>query len=266
MKLAGGAVGVVAVFAGVFLVVACRSNGDDVSSAKSAGVGPGGGKIEVGGVVLDIPAGALDRSVTIGVTSDAPAPPGFRVNGSNYRFEPSGLVFSKEVSVSFPTGGATESVFWTVDGSRDRYERLATTLGDGHATARVRHFSNGFVGTTSGVTCTTKRRDDATCEQTTTKENPVHLWLVSNPSVGSEGAMATDSPGINDLFTADQSTPVFFATDATRTVYKGGPGTAYRSGTVVSLSLDGSRIGAYPGCGTVPFIAVTRTGTTTLGI
>jgi hypothetical protein len=251
------------------IVAACGSH-DAPSSRDSIDVGPTGGTVEVGGVLLDIPSGALDRVVTLAVSADAPHPSGYRVDGATYRFSPAGLVFAKEIAVTFPTGTATESAFWSVQGDSERYERLATVVDRGYATTHVRHFSTGFVGTAEGVTCTTRRRDGFTCSQSTTVESPVHLWLVPSPNLDPEGALATDSPGVHALYNNPDPNAPFFLSNATHTLYEGYQGggdfgTAYRSGNVVSLTFNAARGGSVvPGCETIPLIAVSCSGTTEL--
>jgi hypothetical protein len=254
----------------VALGVACGSN--DAAPSANARVGPGGGTVENAGVRIEVPPGALDREVTIEISADAPSPTGFRVDGSTYRFEPAGLVFAKDVAVTFPTGRGGETVFWTLPGSSDRYDRVATEIVGDHAIAHVGHFSNGFVGATEGVTCTTKRRVQETptsCSQSTTTETDVHLWLVSHGS-DVEGALATDSRGILDLYAnPPPNAGLFIATDASHTTYEGyeGMGVAQRSGSVVAFTLEGKRFGVPPaGCETLPLVEVSCSGTVEHGV
>jgi hypothetical protein len=253
----------------VALAAACGSNESELPS--NARVGPSGGTVEKAGVKIEVPPGAVDRDVTIEITADAPSPTGFRVNGSTYRFEPAGLEFAKDVAVTFPTGTSADTVFWTLPAASDRYDRVPTEIVGDRAVAQVRHFSNGFVGATQGVTCTTKRRiqDTATsCSQSTTTETDVHLWLVAQ-GADVEGALATDSRGIRDLYAnPPPNAGLFITKDATHTIYEGyeGMGVAQRSGSVVAFTLDGKRFGApAPGCETVPLVEVSCSGTVELG-
>ncbi|HVH45477.1 MAG TPA: hypothetical protein VM925_24155 [Labilithrix sp.] len=109
-------------------------------------VGPSGGHLELAGVQFDVPANALGQSVTISVTAESAHPEGYVVDGVVYRFQPDGLVFSTPITVSFPTAVPNHFVFWTLAGSDDTFEPLATTVENGRITAHPTHFSKGFAG------------------------------------------------------------------------------------------------------------------------
>ncbi len=114
----------------------------------SARIGPEGGTVEVGGVVLTVPPDALPaaREISVTVITDDP-PSGFRAFTPVLRFEPAGLTFDRPARVSIPFGGDSEvaTVFWTRAGGGG-YVALDTEVAHGVAHAEVTHFSHAFVG------------------------------------------------------------------------------------------------------------------------
>jgi hypothetical protein len=236
---------VLAMAAAVMKLAAC---GGSPSSSESFVVGPGGGTFTADGVVLTVPSGAVGEAVTITVVDDpAGAPSGFTVDGKIYRFAPEGLTFSVPVTVSFPTQSTSESVFWTVAGSQTEFAPLTTTVDGARATAQVTHFSSGFVGVAGGaVTCTTTRRNDATCATTTTVETPGFAFTAppSNPFGDPRGALTCNSQGLHDLALGS----IVLIGNPDHTEYTWGPfwwwADATVSGTVItSFTADGARQG-----------------------
>ena len=240
--------------------VACGGDATDVdlrSNDGGASVGPSGGTFHIGAVTIDVPPGSLDREVPIAVTAEVRRLDGYSINGLVYRFAPHGLRFASPISVSFPSGVPGESVYWTLEGREDRFERLATMIGQGNATARVSHFSTGFVGfaldapadggidrsgghpdtgldALSGVTCTVKRRvfftaDAGPCgAEEITVEQGVRFWLSPKNTIPDdphpEAAIGTDSFGAHDFYLSrqrDRYQTLFTATDSTYSLYLG---------------------------------------------
>lgn len=117
----------------------------DTPSAVVATVGPAGGFVAGPGVTVAIPPGALGSDVAITVSDDGVPPAGYEVTGKVYRFRPAGLRFAVPVTVTMP-GAAPSRMFWTLEGSEDRFAALATRYGSGETKADVTHFSSGFVG------------------------------------------------------------------------------------------------------------------------
>ena len=91
-------------------------------------IGPSGGRVSVGGVEVEVPPNAVHQKTAITISIEPTNPAGYTVDGSVYRFEPEGLVFSKPITVSFPTSAPNHVVFWTRLGSTDSFEPLATTI------------------------------------------------------------------------------------------------------------------------------------------
>ncbi len=79
-------------------------------------IGPAGGAIQVDGVTLDVPAGALSADAPIRVTSTRDvAPDGIVAATPVYRFEPDGLRFATPARVSFrfDTAQRDVTVMWS---------------------------------------------------------------------------------------------------------------------------------------------------------
>jgi ZU5 domain len=119
---------------------------DDVS----APVGEKGGTLKASGLTLEIPAGALDKEVRISVTNAGQsAPKELRAEQLSdvYEFGPEGTKFDKEVKVTFQakTDDPKAAVYFTKeDGSG--FEKIDSEKNGDAFTARVKHFSQGFVG------------------------------------------------------------------------------------------------------------------------
>lgn len=124
----------------------------------SALIGPEGGTVAIGELVLTIPRDALSESVEIrlGVTAADVAPP-FTAYSPMYHFEPEGLRFARPVEARLPFRGPTAlaTVFWTrADG--DELIARHTSVSDGAAVTRIDHFSRAFVGTACQGDCCTR--------------------------------------------------------------------------------------------------------------
>lgn len=248
-------------------------------SSNSAAVGPSGGTLTLGGVTIVIPAGAVDRTVTLSVTPIDDRPGGYTLEGRAFRFAPAGLRFSSPITVSLPgqPSGAS-SIYWSVEGDESRFERVPTTFNGSVASAQISHFSVGFVGASSapatGVTCSVLRRriiGPSMCTQDETIESDVNFRLVP-VALGEDpqGALTTDSQGVRELFLRSTDDFPYFTGNAARTVYEAQAGAnfgrAERTGSMITFSMNAARGGALiSGCDAVPLIAVRCSGETTLG-
>ncbi len=135
-------------------IVGCSS--DDASNAEeelpdevAVVVGKEGGKVAAKGVTIDIPAGALDKAVTITAkpASKAKTPEKVKPLSKVYEFGPKGTVFKKDITVSFATEKEAPSaaVYFTKENSSE-FEKLPSTNKDREVAAKVKHFSMGFAG------------------------------------------------------------------------------------------------------------------------
>jgi hypothetical protein len=114
-------------------------------------LGAAGGTITLDDVTLEIPVGALPRATQLTVTSrQEPAIGLFDAFSPVYVFGPEGTKFDVPITVRLTAtqpGGSRLVVFWTKPGSLSEYEELPSVQGPGGVvTARVRHFSQGFLG------------------------------------------------------------------------------------------------------------------------
>jgi hypothetical protein len=136
------------------------------TSAKQT-IGAKGGSLTLGtGVSLQVPAGALDKDVEIGVEEVTGTVEGFTLGSKRYKFTPEGITFATPVTVSLEqsTPADSQSIFWTKAGGAAGYDKLATTA-CGKSTAgkdlfcgATSHFSEGFLGKENGpapLTCAT---------------------------------------------------------------------------------------------------------------
>ncbi|AKF05421.1 hypothetical protein DB32_002570 [Sandaracinus amylolyticus] len=141
----------------------------------SAIVGAEGGRIEGDGIVLEIPAGALEGATRITVSvEDAPSDERYALRSPLYRFEPSGLVFAEPVHVVLeaPAAAPGSVLLWSREGDETSFD-FAGFVEDGVAAAAVRHFSYGAIadgstcsdapGACTGPTCEAGPAPDAEC-------------------------------------------------------------------------------------------------------
>jgi hypothetical protein len=126
------------------------SSQDELPDDVSAQVGNKGARLLASGVTLDIPEGALDKNIKISATNlgkTAPTEVRTKQLTDTYEFGPPGTKFKKDVSVTFvnKTNEPRAEVYFTKeDGSgfeRIKSERVGDTV-----VAKVKHFSQGFLG------------------------------------------------------------------------------------------------------------------------
>lgn len=124
---------------------------DELPVDVSVKVGAAGGTVKAKGVTLEIPAGALGKDVVITTKNRGKTAPskklGVKQVSDLYEFGPKGTTFSKEVTVSFGIGKSDDKavVYFTKENSTE-FEKVATTTKGATASAKVRHFSQGFAG------------------------------------------------------------------------------------------------------------------------
>lgn len=152
---------------------ACSAGGDPVPDAgevagpsKSVTVGESGGVLEVEGLRLTLPAGAIaaGTELTVRVTDEVPAIEGVTPLTPVFEFGPDGTSFAQEVFLAFDVQPATDEIpvlFWTnADGV---YEAQPGWLLDGKLHALATHFSKGLIGSSKTATLPTYCCGGGTC-------------------------------------------------------------------------------------------------------
>jgi hypothetical protein len=175
-------------------------------------------------VKLTIPAGALDRDVTITVatSSDPTPPPGYQTTSPVYVFGPDGLVFSKPVTITmaFTDDGQPVSAFWSTMAG-DGFDDIGGTASAGQMTAQVTHFSRGFVGRHKGQV------DDAGGDSTITSDE--------------DSSVVDSSPGADDASSSDgQTSDVSNGADSSSGVDSGSGADSGSAASDASSSSDSS--------------------------
>jgi hypothetical protein len=159
-RIAAALVAAFLVPAFILIEVACSTTIELIELAPEAGssadsgeqssqtIGSSGGVGRLGAAFLTVPPGAVSQPTAIRVTVLSGSPPsGYTAYSSVYEFSPAGLTFAKPATIVLPEHGApaSSSVYWSTS-EGGGYAPLATTLGANSATAKVTHFSTGFVG------------------------------------------------------------------------------------------------------------------------
>ncbi len=129
-------------------------SGDDATAREvlTGTIGPAGGELRGAGVVLRVPEGALDRTVTLRAEDTGLSPPPPYDGYSNvWRFTPEGLTFARPVTVSLRfRRGPDPAVAWSRAGAEGYEWRSSEVAGD-VISASVDHFSTGFVAARTPV-------------------------------------------------------------------------------------------------------------------
>lgn len=148
----------------ILVVAACGGGSGDggtggplgTGQSTSMTVGAAGGTITFESVTLDIPPGALTEDVEIRITSTKEKPPLSAWYSPVYKFEPAGLQFAADVSLTMaftgtPASGAT--IWWSKPGvtiigpnSLAIIGPNVSIIGPNMIAAQVRRFSFGVVG------------------------------------------------------------------------------------------------------------------------
>ncbi|MDH5672520.1 MAG: hypothetical protein OEZ06_10250 [Myxococcales bacterium] len=112
-------------------------------------IGAAGGRVEVEGARLEIPAGALERTVEIVMIRTEESPPEGQLAFSPvYRLEPSGLRFLEPAELSIDYQGASEDAafYFTRERRAQAFEIIESRAGRGQRIASIHHFSGAYVG------------------------------------------------------------------------------------------------------------------------
>ncbi|NOY91253.1 MAG: hypothetical protein GXP55_08585 [Deltaproteobacteria bacterium] len=128
-----------------------------VGASASALIGPEGGELNLDGVLVEVPAGALTEPTRVRVVStDEGVPAGLTAYSPVLRFEPTDLDFALPIRVSIPFEGHARfaTLFWKTRGA-DAYAALPTSAPSVVASADTTHLGRAFVGTgcVEGETC-----------------------------------------------------------------------------------------------------------------
>jgi len=144
-------IGVVIGMAAVAAAIVAGCGGGSTTGPGSAIIGPNGGRLVVGGIIVDVPPGALPTDFTLVVAplsaAQVPAPPGGLSVIWAAQFEPDGLPFALPVTITFPLsarlpGGQTLPLWWVQGGVWQDSGFHAVVSADGRtAVADVTHFS-----------------------------------------------------------------------------------------------------------------------------
>lgn len=137
-------------------VMACSSGDDGDTPSEtpeevSVEIGEQGGTLKVKGATLAIPEGALDEQVVLtaknrGKSAEPPAKVKKQVSDL-VEFGPEGTTFKKDVELSFDLDSEEPKakVYFTREDDPNKFEELPTTTKGKKVTAKVKHFSKGFV-------------------------------------------------------------------------------------------------------------------------
>jgi hypothetical protein len=169
-------------------VVELPDAGVSIDGGLSAMVTPqNGGRIESGGLVVDVPPGAVSTPVTISAMLSNEAPPAnVALATAIYRFSPAGLTFLMPVRVEIPvTAAATAPVlYWTTpDGSQ--FQPIAGSgLVSGSVVGEVTHFSGGFGGAATAA---------ALCPSVTLPTSIRCVWMDATMTVNNNGSCCLEN-------------------------------------------------------------------------
>jgi hypothetical protein len=123
------------------------SNPVGTGKTETKAVGAMGGTITLESVTLTVPANAIGDTMISITSSPNAAASNYTAYTPVYVFKPEGTMFGTPATVEFDLGAAKPKdpvVYWTRPGSAV-FERQATTVNGSKVSARVSHFSMGFV-------------------------------------------------------------------------------------------------------------------------
>ncbi len=112
-------------------------------------IGAAGGTIAVKGFSLQIPAGALDKPVTISCSISNEQPPaGHMAYSPVFSCLPAGLTFAKPATaaINLTSGDPTTAALYWTDATGSHYELHAGAVSAKVITAGISHFSSGYAG------------------------------------------------------------------------------------------------------------------------
>ena len=119
----------------------------EIGQSATALVGPSGGRLALGNMVLEVPAGALAENTELRVEVVEEGTP-FSTFSPVLRFAPEGLRFATPARIAVPFLGANNhaTIFWR-QSRGSSYVALRTTIEGGIASAEVQSMNRAFVGT-----------------------------------------------------------------------------------------------------------------------
>jgi hypothetical protein len=130
------------------LVCCADSTDSDGDVLAEATVGAEGGRLEGDGLLLEIPAGALDGPTDLSVSIASHELPGAALLTPVLQFEPEGLRFERPATLELTLEGSGEGVvFWSQD---DGEYGVIGRIEGGRGSVELQHFSSG-----GGAECTT---------------------------------------------------------------------------------------------------------------
>jgi len=178
-------------------------------------VGPSGGMVELPGLQLMIPPGALTSDQTIAITKTAaPAPSGYTAASAIYHLAPEGLVFTQNVTVTLELASVASHtrVFWSKIGGPGFDDRGGTISGSS-ITAANTHFSDVFAGLLPvELAITPATTDFGTVGVATT--SPGTVFTVENFGAQETGTLAATISGSGaSAFAITQTTCTTLGTD-----------------------------------------------------
>ncbi|MCU0700200.1 MAG: hypothetical protein MUC96_27140 [Myxococcaceae bacterium] len=124
------------------------SNPVGTGRTEAKAIGSAGGSITLESVTLTVPPSAIGDTMISVTSSPTAAASNYTAYTPVFVFKPEGTMFSTPATVEFDLGDAKPKqpvVYWTRPGSAV-FERQATTVNGSKVSARVSHFSMGFVG------------------------------------------------------------------------------------------------------------------------
>lgn len=130
------------------LTAACTAQAPTADNPLQLVVGPDGGSLTSDGLKMEVPAGAVDSSVTLTAFPTDRAINGVTTASQTWTFGPEGQVFNTPITVSIAFTGKHDAatLWWTKQGDVNTFTNLTTDAKDGWAAAAVAHFSEGAVG------------------------------------------------------------------------------------------------------------------------
>lgn len=168
-------------------------------STASATIGGEGGRIEVLGLTLEVPEGALQEDTLVTVTRTELAAPGSGYTPL-YRFDPEGLVFDLPASVSFwlPPDFLSKplTTFWSKRDEPSVYEDIGGEIGADAIVARTSHFSTGYVGLSE---------DDEPSGGCSPSGS--FAWALENPLPTDVSFQSVAATSPNDMYAASHGAP-----------------------------------------------------------
>ena len=143
----------VAAATAVVLCAACGGGNSKADSEQVAGaiIGPNGGELRLGKLVLEVPAGALAEETQLAVRVIEPSFEGYEVVGPAHEFWPPGLTFASPARLRFELAKEVEgAALYRGETLDDPIERVEATIEGRQVEAQLHGFSFYVVLKASG--------------------------------------------------------------------------------------------------------------------